>query len=122
MPRSCSVLYVACLAAAVINGGPSKAAGAEHAQPRLGSHTIPLIHAGGARFRDLNRDGVLQPYEDWRLSVPVRAADLLSRMTLAEKAGAMMHGTPPTTQNDDYDLGAVKPLILQSNVTAFITH
>ena len=90
-------------------------------QPHLGTRTAPLIHKDGLLFRDLNRDGVLEPYEDWRLSSAVRAADLLSRMTLDEKAGAMMHGTAPATQNDDYDLGAIKPLILQSNVTAFIT-
>src|SRR3984957_556893 len=90
-------------------------------QPHLSTRVAPLIHKDGLTFRDLNRDGVLEPYEDWRLSSAVRATDLLSRMTLTEKAGAMMHGTPPTTQNDDYDLGAVKPLILQSNVTAFIT-
>src|SRR5580692_11106492 len=78
-------------------------------QPHLGTRTAPLIHKDGLLFRDLNRDGVLEPYEDWRLSSAVRAADLLSRMTLDEKAGAMMHGTAPATQNDDYDLGAVKP-------------
>jgi beta-glucosidase len=121
MPRSCSVVYVACLAAAVVNGGPSKAADADHAQPSLGTRTAQLIHAGGARFRDLNRDGVLEPYEDWRLPAAARAADLLSRMTLAEKAGAMMHGTPPATANEQYDLAQVRAVILDSNVTAFIT-
>src|SRR3984957_9616693 len=90
-------------------------------QPHLGTRVAPLIHKDGLTFRDLTRDGVLEPYEDWRLSSAIRATDLLSRMTLAEKAGAMMHGTPPTTQSDDYDLGAIKPLILQSGVTAFIT-
>jgi beta-glucosidase len=44
----------------------------------------------------LNRDGVLEPYEDWRLTASERAADLVTRMTLAEKAGSMMHGTAPT--------------------------
>jgi beta-glucosidase len=121
MPRASSVVYVACLAAAVVNGGPCKAAVAEHAQPRLGTRTTPLINVGGARFRDLNRDGILQPYEDWRLPAPARAADLLSRMTLAEKAGAMMHGTPPATPNEQYDLGQARAVILDSHVTAFIT-
>ncbi|HEY0341266.1 MAG TPA: glycoside hydrolase family 3 N-terminal domain-containing protein, partial [Steroidobacteraceae bacterium] len=78
-------------------------------------------HSGAAQFRDLNRDGVLEPYEDWRLPAPTRAADLLSRMTLAEKAGAMMHGTPPVTPNEQYDLGQVTAVILDSHVTAFIT-
>src|SRR5215472_1145802 len=91
------------------------------AQPQLGSHSIPLIKKDGAHFRDLNRDGVLEPYEDWRLSSAARAADLLSRMTLPEKAGAMMHGTASTTLNEQYDIAQIKPFILQGNVTAFIT-
>jgi len=37
----------------------------------------------------LNGNGQLDPYEDWRLPVAQRVEDLLSRMTLAEKAGLM---------------------------------
>jgi len=66
---------------------------AQPAQPTLGTRAAPVIERDGRRFRDLNRDGTLQPYEDWRLAPDVRARDLVSRMTLAEKAGAMMHGT-----------------------------
>ena len=47
----------------------------------------------GLEFRDLDHDGVLSPYEDHRLSADARAKDLLNRMTMAEKAGVMMHGT-----------------------------
>ena len=53
----------------------------------------PVIQQDGLRFRDLNKNGVLDPYEDWRLSPEQRARDLVARMTLEEKAGAMMHGT-----------------------------
>lgn len=91
------------------------------AQPHLGSRSIPLLHQGGLQFRDLNRDGVLEPYEDWRLPGATRAADLLSRMTLGEKAGAMMHGTAPTTLSEQYDLARIKGFILELNVTTFIT-
>ena len=61
-------------------------------QPTLGTRTAPIIESRGLRFRDLNRNGVLDPYEDWRLT-PARAHDLVSQMTLEEKAGVMMHGT-----------------------------
>jgi beta-glucosidase len=27
----------------------------------------PVVEADGLRFRDLNDNGVLDPYEDWRL-------------------------------------------------------
>jgi beta-glucosidase len=105
-----------------VHGGVcNAAAAATAAQPHLGNGSIPVIEIDGARFRDSNRDGVLEPYEDWRLSGAARAADLLSRMTLAEKAGAMMHGTPPMTLNEQYDFAQVRPLILESNVTSFIT-
>jgi beta-glucosidase len=96
-------------------------------QPHLGTRSIPLIHAAGAQFRDLNRNGRLEPYEDWRLSSGARAADLLSRMTLEEKAGAMMHGTAPSSgvrlrpPNEHYDFAQAKSLILESRITAFIT-
>jgi hypothetical protein len=40
-------------------------------------------------FRDLNNNGQLEPYEDSRLPVETRVTDLLSRMTVAEKAGLM---------------------------------
>lgn len=60
-------------------------------QPTIGSRSIPQLTVGKLRFRDLNRDGALQPFEDWRLPAERRAADLVSRMTLEEKATAMMH-------------------------------
>ena len=114
-------VYGACVTVLLVGPGGSCIAGPAQSQPHLGTRTVPLIHKDGAVFRDLNRDGMLEPYEDWRVSSAVRAADLLSRMTLAEKAGAMMHGTAPMTLNEQYDLGEIKPLILQSGVTAFIT-
>ena len=49
----------------------------------------PIISIGKNQFKDLNGNGKLDPYEDWRLPVEQRVEDLLSRMTLAEKAGLM---------------------------------
>ena len=45
----------------------------------------------GFTFRDLNKNGQLDPYEDTRLPMEERVADLLSRMTIEEKAGMMFH-------------------------------
>src|SRR6266850_1174485 len=53
----------------------------------------PVLQKDGLQFKDLNRNGVVDPYEDWRLSPEQRARDLVARMTLEEKAGTMMHGT-----------------------------
>jgi beta-glucosidase len=47
--------------------------------------------ADGHSFRDLNGNGEIDPYEDARLPVEDRAADLLARMTLEEKAAQLFH-------------------------------
>ncbi|MGZ4397209.1 MAG: glycoside hydrolase family 3 N-terminal domain-containing protein [Gaiellaceae bacterium] len=51
----------------------------------------PVLSQDGHRFRDLNKNGRLDPYEDSRLPVEDRVEDLLSQMTLEEKAGTMFH-------------------------------
>src|SRR5687768_17374132 len=44
-------------------------------------------------FKDLNANGTLDPYEDWRLPVAARVRDLAGRMTLEEKAGMLLINT-----------------------------
>ncbi len=51
----------------------------------------PILRKNGVTFRDLNKNGRLDPYEDIRLPIEERVADLLSQMTLEEKAGLMFH-------------------------------
>lgn len=47
----------------------------------------------GFTYRDLNKNGKLDPYEDPRQPLEARVEDLLSQMTLEEKAGTMfIHG------------------------------
>lgn len=60
------------------------------AQPVIGARVAPVLRNAGLLFKDLNKNGQLDPYEDWRLSPEARAADLVSRMTLEEKAGLMV--------------------------------
>lgn len=62
-------------------------------QPILGSFTGHIVNVDGWEFRDLDRDGQLAPYEDWRLSPAERARDLVGRMTTGEKAGMMIIGS-----------------------------
>jgi len=45
----------------------------------------------GVRYRDLNGNGEMDPYEDPRLDVEARVEDLLGRLTLEEKVGLMFH-------------------------------
>lgn len=65
----------------------------EAAQPQLGSRTGRYVEQDGLKFRDLDGDGTLAPYEDWRRSAAERAADLVGRMSTEEKAGLMIIGS-----------------------------
>lgn len=48
-----------------------------------------IITDNGKKFKDSNGNGKLDAYEDWRLPVEERVADLIDRMSLEEKAGLM---------------------------------
>ncbi len=89
----------------------------------------PVLQKDGLQFKDLNRNGVLDPYEDWRLSPEQRARDLVARMTLEEKAGTMMHGTVRAVggpmaaagMGGQYDTASARALIDSVKVTNLIT-
>lgn len=50
----------------------------------------PVLEIDGLRFRDLNGNGALDPYEDWRRTPAERAADLVARMSPEEKIGLLV--------------------------------
>lgn len=52
---------------------------------------IKILTADGFAFKDLNKNGKLDKYEDWRLPVDERARDLASKMTIEEIAGLMLY-------------------------------
>ncbi|MFK5646252.1 glycoside hydrolase family 3 N-terminal domain-containing protein [Ornithinimicrobium sp. LYQ121] len=62
-------------------------------QPALEARVKDTIRIGNKTFKDLNDNGRLDRYEDWRRSTDQRVADLVSRMTLEEKAGLMLIDT-----------------------------
>ena len=66
------------------------ASGFNGTRPSVEARSIELLYDEGIPFRDLNKNGRIDIYEDWRLPVDVRVADLLSQMTLEEKAGMLM--------------------------------
>ncbi|MDQ0256712.1 beta-glucosidase [Evansella vedderi] len=57
--------------------------------PKVESRIKNTLTINGKEFRDLNGNGVLDPYENWELPIEERVKDLLSRMSLEEKAGLM---------------------------------
>ena len=52
-----------------------------------------VLTVDGQQFKDANGNGTVDRYEDWRLPVDARVDDLVSRMTLDEKAGLMLIDT-----------------------------
>ncbi|WP_432484655.1 glycoside hydrolase family 3 protein [Kineococcus esterisolvens] len=101
-------------------------AGAAPPQERLETRSAPLLRSGGLQFKDLNRNGALDRYEDWRRKPFERAAHLVSLMTLREKAATMVHGTAPTpwgpvAVSPSYDLAATRRIISDLGVTSLLT-
>ena len=68
----------------------SNAYGKKITQPVLGHRTVNILKIGDLEFKDLNKNGQLDKYEDWRLSPEERSADLLSKMSVEQKAGLML--------------------------------
>lgn len=52
---------------------------------------VKILTVGGNKFKDLNRNGKLDRYEDWRLPVDERAKDLASKMSIEQIAGLMLY-------------------------------
>ncbi len=63
------------------------------AQPAIAARVKSIITVDGKQFKDLNGNGQLDKYEDWRRSVDERVEDLVARMTVEEKAGMMLINT-----------------------------
>ncbi|MGQ9621384.1 MAG: glycoside hydrolase family 3 N-terminal domain-containing protein [Bacteroidales bacterium] len=57
------------------------------------SSGVKIITSGGYAFKDLNRNGKLDPYEDWRLSAEERAKDLASKLSVEQIAGLMLYSS-----------------------------
>ena len=64
-----------------------------------GGEDVQTLIEENIPFRDLNKNGKLDIYEDSRQPVAARVEDLLSQMTLEEKVGQMFH--PPVLIKPD---------------------
>lgn len=63
--------------------------GAIEAAGAMAGVPADTLYIEGQAFRDLNKNSELDPYEDRRVAVEKRVEDLLSLMTVEEKAGLM---------------------------------
>jgi beta-glucosidase len=95
-------------------------------QPVIGAQVKAVLAVDGAQFRDLNGNGKLDAYEDWRLPVEQRVENLVSLMTLEEKAGMMMidtlnadfGGALPATAADYVNVQKMTRFIFRNTVTS----
>ena len=70
--------------------------------PTLGyspSSGVAILTVDGFAFKDLNRSGALDPYEDWRLPVDERSRDLAGRLSLEEICGLMLYSSAQTVMD-----------------------
>jgi len=50
-----------------------------------------ILEIDGLKFKDMNKNGELDIYEDWRVDIEERITDLISQMTIEEKSGLFYH-------------------------------
>lgn len=55
------------------------------------SSGVKILTVDDLKFKDLNKNGKLDAYEDWRLPADVRAKDLAKQMTIEQIAGLMLY-------------------------------
>jgi beta-glucosidase len=59
--------------------------------PTLGVSSAAILTDKGFAFKDLNRNGTLDVYEDWRRPALERAQDLAAQLSIEEIAGLMLY-------------------------------
>lgn len=83
---------------------------------------VKILTINGKKFKDLNKNGKLDKYEDWRLSADERAKDLASKMTVEQIAGLMLysrHQSLPAGVSG-YNLGTYNGKVFpESNAKAY---
>ena len=63
---------------------------------------VGILTDDGYAFKDLNRNGSLEPYEDWRLPAEERAEDLASRLTIEQIAGMMLYSSHQSVPSESW--------------------
>lgn len=69
---------------------------------------VKILSVDGLNFKDLNKNGVLDKYEDWRLPVDERAKDLAGKMTIEQIAGLMLYSIHQVLPAAETGFGAGK--------------
>ena len=72
----------------------------------FGQFGVRLLAVDGYAFKDLNRNGLLDPYEDWRLTPEERAVDLAGQLSTEEIAGLMLYSAHQSIPGASKGFGA----------------
>lgn len=59
--------------------------------PTIGVTTCGVIVKDGLYFKDMDNDGILSPYEDWRNDPETRAKDMVAHLPLYQQAGLVLN-------------------------------
>ena len=78
---------------------------------------VTILKIDGKAFKDLNKNGSLDVYEDWRKDVKTRAADLASKMSIEQICGLMLYSKAVTV-----DSAALNSNVLSYMKDDFIRH
>ena len=83
------------------------------------SSGVTLLTKGGYAFKDLNRNGELDTYEDWRKPAKARAEDLASQLSIDEIAGLMLYSGHQAINGPDIS-SAQKKFLEEDNLRAVL--
>ena len=80
---------------------------------------VTLLTKGGYAFKDLNRNGEIDTYEDWRKPAKARAEDLASLLSVDEIAGLMLYSGHQAINGPDIT-AAQKKFLEEDNLRAVL--
>jgi beta-glucosidase len=108
------------------NESPTVTVVATAEQPTITARAKSLMTVDGKQFKDLNGNGKLDVYEDWRKTTDERIDDLVGQMNDTEKVGMMMindnnagcAGTVTSTAADYINTQKMTRFILRSTAAA----
>ena len=83
------------------------------------SSGVQILTRGGYAFKDLNRNGRLDAYEDWRKDPLTRAKDLASQLSIDEIAGMMLYSGHQGVNGPDIT-EAQKKFLQEDNLRAVL--
>ena len=83
------------------------------------SSGVTLLTKGRYAFKDLNRNGEIDAYEDWRKPAKARAEDLASQLSIDEIAGLMLYSGHQAINGPDIT-AAQKKFLEEDNLRAVL--